>query len=171
MSTLVTELISHRYNVFCDEASEDTVLSIALDFHVLDTPGNCTRGPRCVDFVEMQFPTGGTCTTCGSKSLKCQEGFLERGNRARVLRDILHFSGSQAFFVKFKTDRKDPPPFRGFQFLTSCVAMDYYGAPGCINPTGPPGRRRSVDELVSPLIQCGSVAKENIMCFSQRSRA
>ena len=112
-----------------------------------------------MDFIEMQHPTGGTCTTCGSKPLRCQESLIEKGDRAPELRDLLHFPGNQIFFMKFKSDRIDPPSFSGFQFLTSCVKEDYFGAPNCVNPTGPSARRRSVDELVRHSIAGSTMSK------------
>ena len=132
-----------RYSAFCDQMHVDSILTVSMFKHSLESTAPCPNELMCVDFVEMELPYGDTCTTCGDLPLKCRQ------NDQYELPSQLYFDGIHKLRLKFRTNRQENNPLHGFQFLTLCVEKSYFFSDNCTTPSATPGRkRRNGDSLL-----------------------
>ncbi len=122
----------HRYHVLCEEEIPDSIISINLQQHSLETELPCNGGDECVDSLKMRLPYGGSCTTCDRLPISCQEVGTGFG-----VSELLHFDGNRSLLLEFQSNREER--FTGFQFLVTCVSEAYFEPPGCSTPDSVPG--------------------------------
>ena len=137
-----------RYSAFCNKMHVDSILTVSMSQHSLESTAPCPNQEMCVDYVKMELPYGDICTTCGDLPLKCRE------NAAYELPTQLYFDGIHQLRMKFRTNRQENNPLHGFQFLTSCVEKGYFFADNCTTPNATSGRkRRNISRLEVTLLR------------------
>ena len=145
--------ISCRYEVACNS---DDVIAVTFDTHDLPpvSSANSNCPGQCVDFVDLMFPLGQNCRTCGSELTNTCEEILDRQSGTRPVDRIHYFSGINSFKLQFRSNGEPQSTFGGFQFLISCVAEDFFCFRNCTIPDRGRYSKRSasmdsLDQLVS----------------------
>ena len=117
-----------RYRISCE--ASDSFLSLSVDRVDLEPPVQCPGSSQssCLDYLQLDYPTGSQCTACGSGGLRCEEN-------GRDVDSLLTFNGQYELGVEFQSNRLQESC--GFRLLATCTRKTFFSALNCTTVAPP----------------------------------